>query len=70
MATTFGLLTSTAVLRRIPIRWGRLIGENVGMIIMLGLYEWMFFSTVALRYQAVTPAELDGMVVSEFQASC
>lgn len=70
MATTFGLLTSTAVLRRIPLRWAHLIGENVGMIIMLGLYEWMFFSTVALRYQSVTPAELDGMVVSEFQASC
>lgn len=70
IATIFGLLTSTAVLRRIPIRWGHVIGENLGMIIMLGLYEWMFFSTVALRYQAVTPAELDGMVISEFQTSC
>lgn len=70
MVTTFGLLTSTALLRRIPIRWGHLMGENLGMVALLGLYEWMFFSTVALQYQAVTPAELDGMVVSEFQVSC
>lgn len=70
LATTFGLLTSTALLRRLPIRWGRLLGENLGMVVLLGLYEWMFFQTVALRYQAVTPAELDGMVVAEFQADC
>ena len=70
LATTFGLLTSTAILRRLRIQWDRLLGENLGMVALLGIYEWMFFHTVALRYQAVTPAELDGMIVTEFQTDC
>lgn len=70
LATVFGLLTSTALLRRIPVRWGHLVGENLGLVAFLGLYEWMFFHTVALRYEAVTPAELDGMVLTEFQGAC
>jgi hypothetical protein len=70
LATAFGLLTSTAHLRRLPVRWSHLVGENLALVTFLGLYEWMFFRTVALQYRAVTPAELDGMVVSEFLADC
>ena len=70
LATAFGLLTSTAHLRRLPVRWTHLIGENLALVTFLGLYEWMFFRTVALQYRAVTPAELDGMVVSEFLTDC
>lgn len=70
LATLFGLLTSTAHLRGLKVNWGKLVGENMGLVTLLGLYEWMFFRTVALRYQAVTPAELDGMIVTEFQAAC
>lgn len=70
LVTAFGLLTSTAHLRRLPVRWTHLIGENLALVTFLGLYEWMFFRTVALQYRAVTPAELDGMVVSEFLTDC
>jgi hypothetical protein len=70
LATTFGLLTSTALLRHMTVRWGHLVGENLTLVALLGLYEWMFFRTVALQYRAITPAELDGMVVTEFQTAC
>jgi hypothetical protein len=70
LATAVGLLASTAPLRRIQIQWGHLVGENLALVTLLGLYEWMFFRTVALQYQAVTPAELDGMVLTEFEAAC
>jgi hypothetical protein len=70
LTTTFGLLVSTALLRRLTVRWGHLVGENLGLVAMLGLYEWMFFRTVALQYHAITPAELDGMIIREFEASC
>ena len=70
LATLFGLLTSTAHLRGLNVNWGKLVAENMGLVTLLGIYEWMFFRTVALRYQAVTPAELDGMIVSEFQVAC
>jgi len=70
LATGFGLLTSTAHLRGLHVRWPHLIGENLALVTFLGLYEWMFFRTVALQYRAVTPAELDGMIVTEFLTDC
>lgn len=54
--------------RRVP--WRSLLAENVVLVALLGLYEWMFFHTVVFRYKAVTPAELDQMVVDELLTSC
>jgi hypothetical protein len=50
--------------------WRLIIGENVTLVACLGLYEWMFFRTVALRYRAISTAELDRMVVDEFNDAC
>jgi len=50
--------------------WRTLIAENLTLVTFLGLYEWMFFSTVVLRYQAISMPELDRMVVDEFQEQC
>lgn len=54
--------------RQIP--WRLVIGENVALVACLGLYEWMFFHTIAFRYRAVTAAELDRLVINEFNAAC
>lgn len=53
-----------------PIPWKELVGENLAFVTMLGLYEWMFFHTIAFQYKAISAAELDRMVVTEFQAAC
>jgi hypothetical protein len=55
---------------RVPVPWSHVIGENVALVTLLGLYEWMFFHTVVFRYHSITPAELDRMVVDEFGAAC
>jgi hypothetical protein len=70
LMTIFGILASTASLRRIPIHWGHILGENAALVTLLGLYEWMFFHTVAFQYRAVSPDELDGLVVTEFVTAC
>jgi hypothetical protein len=70
LMTAFGILSSTAHLRRLPLHWGHILGENLALVTFLGLYEWMFFHTVAFQYRAVSPAELDGLVVTEFTAAC
>jgi hypothetical protein len=70
LCTAFGLLASTAPLRRIQINWGHIVGENLALVTLLGIYEFMFFHTVAFRYRAVSPEELDGLVVSEFTTTC
>lgn len=54
--------------RHIP--WRSLLAENAVLVALLGLYEWMFFHTVVFRYKAVSPAELDRMVVDELLTSC
>jgi hypothetical protein len=53
-----------------PLPWRTLILENLALVSLLGLYEWMFFHTVALRYRAITTAELDRMVVDELTNNC
>jgi hypothetical protein len=53
-----------------PIPWRLVIGENVALVSCLGLYEWMFFHTIAFKYRAISTAELDRMVVDEFNAAC
>lgn len=66
LATTVG----AALWRRLQMRWGQIFAENLVLVLMLGAYEWMFFRTVVLRYQAVSPAELDRMVVDQVESTC
>jgi len=56
--------------RGYKIKWRDLIVENIALVTLLGLYEWMYFSTVILKYQAISMPELDRMVMDNFQASC
>jgi hypothetical protein len=55
---------------RIKTDWSALVAENLTLVTLLGLYEWMFFQTVVLRYQSISVQELDRMVVDEFATSC
>jgi hypothetical protein len=71
-----GILTAVTGLsawghfRGYKMKWRGLIAENVALVALLGLYEWMYFSTVILQYQAISMPELDRMVMDNFQASC
>lgn len=74
---TGGLSVATAALaaaapfRRLPIKWSHIVSENVALIILLGLYEYMFFRTVVFKYRATSMEELDAMVVDQIQdAAC
>jgi hypothetical protein len=66
----FVLQAAVTCIWRIAVPWGHLVGENVALVALLGLYEWMFFHTVVFRYHSITPAELDRMVIDEFSANC
>jgi hypothetical protein len=56
--------------RKYKTQWRTLILEDITLVSLLGLYEWMFFSTVVLRYQAISMPELNRMVVDEVNAQC
>ena len=65
-----GGLAAGAKYRRLPVHWRQLVCENLGLIIVLGLYEYMFFSTVVYPYQSISQPELDRMLLTEIDASC
>jgi hypothetical protein len=56
--------------RQYTIHWKELIGENLALVIFLGLYEWMFFSTVVIPYESISVPELDRMVIDELANTC
>lgn len=59
------VLSAAAPLRRLPIQWRHVILENVVLVTLLGLYEWMFFHTVVFKYRAVSTEELDSNIISQ-----
>lgn len=74
VSTLFGGLAGVATICRnrirIRIQWSQILGENAAMILLLGLYEWMFFHTIVLRYQAITSSELNQRIVNTFYQEC
>lgn len=44
--------------------------ENVGLVMALGLYEYMFFSTVIYDYDSVSVSEIEGNIVQMLHAQC
>lgn len=59
-----------ALIRKLPLRWRYIFFENITFVALLGAYEWMFFSTIVLKYQSISIAELDSQIFSKFQALC
>lgn len=55
---------------RQPIKWRKLVGENLALVTLLGLYELMFFKTVIFPYRAISVPELDRMVADELNMFC
>lgn len=57
-------------LRRIEIRWRNVILENVGMVLLLALYELMFFNTIIYPYHPISTAEIGRNAVERLQNEC
>ena len=54
----------------VEIKWRTLLIDNLTLILFLGAYEWMFFSTIVLKYQTISMPELDQRVVAKIMAIC
>ena len=44
--------------------------ENVGLVLALGLYEYMFFSTVIYDYDSISVSEIEGHIVQMLHDQC
>jgi hypothetical protein len=66
----FTLLTIVALLRKVHIKWKKLVLENICLVLMLAAYEYTFFSTVIFPYDPITGPEIARNAVYELQESC
>lgn len=64
------LLSLAAIYQRIPIKWWYIILENIVLVSLLGMYEWMFFSSIVLKYQSISIPELDSQIINKFDNLC
>jgi len=66
----FSVLTVYIRCRRIKINWRYIIFENTAMVLLLALYEMMFFNTIIYPYEPISTDEISRDAIRKFQGSC
>ena len=57
-------------IRKILIKWKVVVLENLAMVLMLALYELMFFNTIIYPYHPISTEEIERNAVLKLQGSC
>ena len=66
----FVLVTGYVLKRKIQINWKYIVSENVAMVVLLALYELMFFNTIIYPYEPISTDEIGRNAVEKLQQSC
>lgn len=66
----FILIMTYSMIRRHKINWRYLFLENIGLVLMLAAYEYMFFSTIIFPYAPVSADEIARNAVLLLQSQC
>ena len=56
--------------RKYRIGWYAIVGENLVLVAMLGVYEFMFFETIIKKYMTESPDEISANFVKGLQSQC
>jgi len=67
-STTF--LTAVLIWNQSPPNWKKLLTEQLSMVLLLGVYEWIFFHTIVLPYKAISAVEVNQYIVNELNTIC
>jgi len=70
LSALMGCVGLFAVWRKYKIRWVYIVVENIVLVAMLGLYEFMFFETIIKKYTVESPQEISGLFVQGLQQRC
>lgn len=52
--------------KKVPVRWFVVFGENLSMVILLGLYEYIFFQYIIYNYDTLSTPELNAYLLKGF----
>ena len=56
------VLGACAFYNKDKIRWKTIISENVGMLALLGFFEYLFFTKIIMNYNPISDAELEYII--------
>lgn len=70
LSIAFLSLTGYSCYRKIRVAWRPLLIENIGLVTLLAVYEYMFFTTIIFPYSAISGQEIEQQLVSELQGQC
>jgi len=68
-----GLFVSITVYikyRHITLHWAYIILESTSMVLLLGLYELIFFNTIIYPYQPISTDEIERNMIQQLQNGC
>lgn len=70
LSGVFCAFTVYVKLKKIKIHWRYLLLENLGLVLMLAAYEYMFFTTIIFPYEPISGNELTQQALQEIEFSC
>jgi len=66
----FGIGIVGSYIRSMPMDIRTILLENIGFVVMLAIYEYMFFTTIVLSYSSISEQEVLGNAVLEVNSEC
>jgi hypothetical protein len=66
----FSMVFTYIKCRRIKIGWTYIILENTAMVLLLALYELVFFNTIIYPYQPLSSDEIERNAIQQLQNGC
>jgi hypothetical protein len=70
LAILFLLVEIFILKRKIQIKWKVIMLENIAMVLLLALYELMFFNTIIYSYDTISTDEIGRNAIEKFQNEC
>jgi hypothetical protein len=65
-----GIASAWAIWKKYKFHWRRVFFENIAMVALLGIYEFVFFRTIIYNYISLTMPEIDLHIVQVLQRLC
>ena len=65
-----GIASAWAVWKKYKFHWRRVFIENIAMVTLLGIYEFVFFRTIIYNYVSLSMPEIDHHIVQVLQQMC
>lgn len=70
LGSLFLVFAAYGYIRKIKVAWTSLFCENMGLVLMLAAYEYMFFSTIITPYNPISGEEIERNAILTLNAQC